>query len=74
MSESSVIELRERIDILPGKRLSGKACIANSRIAVTDILGMLDDGMSHEEICNYFPVLSEEDILACIAYQDGRSE
>jgi len=72
MSESNVIDLSQRIEIIPLKRSSGKACVANSRIAVRDIIGMLDDGMSSEAICNYFPVLTEDDILACIAYEAKR--
>jgi len=67
-----MLDLNTRIDIIRSKRSSGKACVANSRIAVTDIIGMLDDGMSSEAICNYFPVLTEDDILACIAYEAKR--
>ena len=74
MSEVNVIDLSERIDIVPTKRSSGKACVANSRIAVNDIIGMLEDGMSSEAICNYFPVLREDDILACIAYEAKRGQ
>ena len=74
MSESSVIDLQKHIDIVPGKRSAGKAYITNSRIAVTDILGMLYDGMSHEEIINYFPALTEENIMACLAYKAKQSE
>jgi len=74
MSEMNVIDLSQRIDIVPTKRSSGKACVANGRIAVTDIIGMLEDGMSSEAICNYFPVLREDDILACIAYEAKRGQ
>ena len=72
MNEINVIDLSQRIDIISTKRSLGKACVANSRIAVNDIIGMLDDGMSSEAICNYFPVLTEDDILACIAYEAKR--
>ena len=69
-----MIDLQQHIDIIPGKRSSGKACITNSRIAVTDILGMLDDGMSTKAIINYFPALTEDNILACLAYKAKESE
>jgi uncharacterized protein (DUF433 family) len=38
------------------------------RITVADVLGWLAAGMSHEEILGDFPELTEEDILACLAY------
>ncbi len=74
MSEASTIDLSDHIDIVNGKRLSSKAYVADGRIAVNDIIGMLEDGMSSEEIMNYFPALSEDDILACIAYKAQKGE
>ena len=46
-----------------------KAYIRETKIAVTDILGMLEDEMDYEAICNYFPALSEKHIKACERYQ-----
>ena len=46
-----------------------KAYIRETKIAVTDILGMLEDEMDYEAICNYFPALSEKHIKACELYQ-----
>ena len=57
----------DRITIEPGKR-SGQACIRGMRITVSDVLDYLATGMSHEEILDEFPELSEEDIQACLAY------
>ncbi len=74
MSEATVIDLSKHIEITPTKRSSGKAYVANSRIAVTDIIGMIEDGMNSEAICNYFPVLTEDDILACLAYEAKRGQ
>jgi len=42
------------------------------RIAVTDVLGWLAAGMTHEEILGDYPELTEEDILACLAYAADR--
>ena len=50
-----------------GKR-SGKPCIRNLRITVYDIFGWFASGMTKEEILEDFPLLTEEDILACFAY------
>ena len=58
---------RKIIIIEPGKR-SGKPIIRGMRITVYDVLDYLASGMTHEEILQDFPELTEEDILACLAY------
>jgi uncharacterized protein (DUF433 family) len=55
----------------PGKR-SGKPCIHGTRITVLDVLEYLAGGMTHAEILADFPQLSEEDILACLAFAADR--
>ena len=55
------------ITIEPGKR-SGQPCIRGMRITVGDVLEYLAGGMSTKEIIEDFPELTEEDILACLAY------
>jgi uncharacterized protein (DUF433 family) len=55
------------ITIEPGKR-SGKPCIRGTRITVGDVLEYLASGMSHAEILADFPQLTEDDILACLAF------
>jgi uncharacterized protein (DUF433 family) len=42
------------------------------RISVSDVLGWLASGMSHEQILADFPELTEEDIRACLAYAADR--
>lgn len=59
------------ITIEPGKR-GGRPCIRRMRIAVTDVLGWLAAGMSHEEILSDYPELTEEDIRGCLAYSADR--
>lgn len=61
------MKYQDIITIEPGKR-SGKPCIRGMRITVYDVLSYLAAGMSHEEILQDFPYLTEEDILACLAY------
>ena len=43
------------------------------RIAVTDLLGWLAAGMTHEEIIGDYPELTEDDIRACLAYAADRN-
>jgi uncharacterized protein (DUF433 family) len=47
----------------------GKPCITGTRITVTMILELLEDGLSFEEIRrDYYPHLVEADIRACLKY------
>lgn len=59
------------ITIEPGKR-GGKPCIRGLRITVYDVLENLASGMTHTEILKEFPYLTENDILACLAYAADR--
>jgi uncharacterized protein (DUF433 family) len=61
----------DRITLEPGKR-GGRPCIRDLRISVYDILGMLSNGMSQEEILDDFPELDREDIMAALAYAADR--
>jgi len=56
-----------RITIEPGK-CGGRPCIRGMRIRVTDILGLLGSGASHQEILADYPALEESDILASLEY------
>ncbi len=38
------------------------------RITVGDVLAWLASGMTHEEIRSDYPELTEDDILACLAF------
>lgn len=66
MSNAAPADL-ERITIEPGK-CGGKPCIRGMRITVADVLDYLAGGMSHEEILEDFPDLTEEDIRAALAF------
>jgi len=59
------------ITMEPGKR-GGKPCIRGLRVTVYDVLEYLASGMTHAEILHELPYLTEEDILACLAYAADR--
>ena len=59
--------LLERITV-NHEQCGGRPCIRGMRIRVTDILGMLADGATHEEILKDFPYLEPDDIKAALAY------
>lgn len=65
------MDYRKIITIEPGKR-SGKPCIRGMRMTVTDVLEYLAGGMTHEELLDEFPDLTEEDIRACLAFAADR--
>lgn len=53
--------------IIDGKIRHGKPVIEGTRISVEDVLGMLEGGMTYEEIERDYG-LTREDILAVIRY------
>lgn len=60
-------ELLTRITIDPGQ-CHGRPCIRGLRIRVADVLEMLANGISAEEILKDFPDLEPDDIRASMAY------
>lgn len=65
--------LLNRITQNPGQ-CGGKPCIRGMRIRVSDILEMLADNVSKEEILADFPDLEAEDIQACLLFAARRTE
>lgn len=60
--------MNERIAINPNIRF-GKPCIAGTRISVQDVLELVREDTSFEQIVReYFPTISQQDIEACIQY------
>ncbi|WP_425390579.1 DUF433 domain-containing protein [Ekhidna sp.] len=59
--------LLNRITVNP-EICHGKPTIRNKRYTVDLILDLLSAGSSHQEILQDYPSLTEEDILACLAY------
>lgn len=60
-------ELLKRITVNPAQ-CGGKPCIRGMRIRVTDVIDLLANGLTHEEILEELPDLEEEDIAACLTY------
>jgi uncharacterized protein (DUF433 family) len=64
-------ELSSYISINPDIRF-GKPCIKNTRIAISDILQLLASGMSHTEILEDYPSLTEDHIRAALMFVANR--
>ena len=59
------------ITIDPARR-SGKPCIRDTRITVSDVLEYLASGMTAEEIVAEFPELTTADIRASLSFAAQR--
>jgi uncharacterized protein (DUF433 family) len=58
----------DRITIDPNI-YGGKPCIRGTRITVTMILELIEDGLTFQQIIDdYYSQLSEQDIKACLEY------
>jgi len=68
-----MVDYKEVITINPNIRF-GRPCISGTRISVYDVLGWLSIGMSHEEIIEDFPELTNEQILACLQYAAAKGQ
>jgi uncharacterized protein (DUF433 family) len=59
------------ITIEDGK-MGGKPCIRGLRITVSDVLDYMASSVSHQEILDDFPNLTEQDLRACLAFAVDR--
>ena len=60
--------MNERISVDPGIHF-GKPVISGTRITVQDVLELINEGITFDEIrTDYYPDLAIEDIKACVDY------
>lgn len=61
-------EIKQRIQIDPNVHF-GKPCVAGTRIPVMEVLELVREGLSFEQIVrDYYPDLELEDVRACVQY------
>jgi len=63
--------MNERITIDPNI-CHGQACIKGARIPVHQIIHMMANGDTIEELVKEYPSLTRDDILACLDYAASR--
>jgi len=63
----------ERITFNP-RQCGGHPCIRGMRIRVVDVLDMLAEGVSVDEILADFPDLERADVQACLKFAARRSD
>jgi uncharacterized protein (DUF433 family) len=69
--ESIVVELMDRITVDP-QQCGGRPCIRGMRIRVSDVLDLLANGLSPEQIVEEMPDLELEDIRASLRFASRR--
>jgi uncharacterized protein (DUF433 family) len=65
--------MHEKISIDP-KVCHGQACIKGTRIPVHQIVGMLANGDSIDDLLFEYPTIKRGDILACLSYSASLAE
>lgn len=63
--------LTDRITVNP-EQCGGRPCVRGLRIRVTDVLDLLAEGLSPDEIIAELPDLELEDITACLRLASRR--
>lgn len=64
-------ELLNRITVNP-EQCGGRPCVRGMRIRVSDVLDLLANGLSQQEVLDEMPDLEDADIRACFIYASSR--
>lgn len=64
-------EVADRITVDP-KQCGGRPCIRGMRIRVTDVLDLLANGLSADQILEEMPDLKAEDVYASLRFASHR--
>ncbi len=55
--------------VIDPRILNGKPCIRGTRIPITMVLELIEEGLTFQQVIDdYYPQLSEQDIKACLEY------
>ena len=65
--------MNERIVVNPGI-CHGQACVKGTRVPVHQIVHMLANGDTTEDLLKEYPSLQKEDIIACLDYAASLAE
>jgi uncharacterized protein (DUF433 family) len=64
-------KLAARITVDP-EQCGGRPCIRGMRIRVIDVLDLLANGLTPEQVLDELPDLEPEDIIACLRFASRR--
>jgi uncharacterized protein (DUF433 family) len=48
--------------------MRGKTCVRGMRIRVTDVLELISQGLTIQQVLQEFPGLQEDDVTVCLKY------
>jgi uncharacterized protein (DUF433 family) len=71
IEDPDVAELAHRITVDP-EQCGGRPCIRGMRIRVSDVLDLLANGLTPEQVLEELPDLELEDIRACLQFASRR--
>jgi len=63
--------IAERITV-NANQCGGRPCIRGMRIRVTDVLDLLANGLTPQQVLKEMPDLEAEDVQACLKFASGR--
>jgi uncharacterized protein (DUF433 family) len=66
-----VADLAERITV-DSEQCGGRPCIRGLRIRVSDVLDLLANGLTSQQVLEELPDLEPEDISACLRFASRR--
>lgn len=66
-----MVFLDERITV-DAEQCGGRPCVRHMRIRVSDVLDLLANGLSPQDILKELPDLTQDDIQACLRYASRR--
>jgi len=64
-------EISSRITVNP-RQCGGRPCVRGMRIRVVDVLDLLAEGLSTDEVIRELPDLEADDVVACLRYARQR--
>ena len=64
-------QIAQRITVDPDQ-CGGRPCVRGMRIRVVDVLDLLANGLSLEEVLEDLPDLTREDVIACLRFARQR--
>ena len=70
---STTMNLLDRITLNP-RQCGGRPCVRGMRIRVTDVLELLEAGLTPVQVLEEMPDLEADDIRACVAFARRRVE
>jgi len=67
----SMPDIDERITVDP-EQCGGRPCVRGMRIRVSDVLDLLANGLTPQQVLDELPDLEMEDISACLRFASRR--